>query len=349
MDPLSALRLATIKKKEVRIEGENVVIDGVSYAGSTQTAFRALTKACYDLMTVVLCLQSRDMTYPEYMRLCRERKVAFVLVTEKKPLVEFLLGNSEAEGHVDRTMLASGVEATMASGSSGSVGDEGSLGGLAAHSSLSASSASAASALSSEESAGVGGGVAGVSGASSGSGGQGDWAAVDWALRREIPFRTRANVLECGNRSLKDEVFKHFALAWSQDASGGAGSGAGAGKGGAATGASVGAKRPAAAGAGTSGASAPSDAKRSRSSELPPGVRGTPIIIVPNSSSSLINMYNVQRFLEQGQWVPPDQARAAAGTTEKPTKITVRRKDGHGNDCQYYVTDTPTVLQRHEW
>ena len=60
-------------------------------------------------------------------------------------------------------------------------------------------------------------------------------------------------------------------------------------------------------------------------------------------------MYNAARFLEGGQWVPPDQARAAYGSNEKPTKITIRRTDTRGNVCQYYVTDNVESLARHDW
>jgi hypothetical protein len=99
--------------------------------------------------------------------------------------------------------------------------------------------------------------------------------------------------------------------------------------------------------------------------------QGTPIIVVPAAATALINMYNAQQLLQvgvsrscscslpcsqhafslmlcmqHGRFVPPEQARAGY---VKPDKLTLQRKDAHGNDCQYYVIDNVGALQPHEW
>lgn len=300
MDPLTALRTAVMNKKDIRLEGDTVIINNVSYPGNTSTAFRSLiTKTYMDLITLVVCYQQKDVSYQDYMKYVRERKVSLILASEKSKLIDFLFGNGEAEANVDRKLLTSLSSSEIASSSS----------------SLSSSTSSSTSqALE-------------------------DLHNIEWAIRKEIPFRTRTNVLECSSKNLKDEVFKHFALAWSQSSTpttAGTTSSSSA---------APSSKRP------SSSGSATDDEKRARfmGPDGMPNIRGTPIIIVPASNTALINMYNVQAFLERGQWIPPEQARQEMGGNEKPTKITIKRTDSHGNACQYYITDNVSYLQRHDW
>lgn len=76
--------------------------------------------------------------------------------------------------------------------------------------------------------------------------------------------------------------------------------------------------------------------------------RGTPVIIIPNAPTSLINMYNVAAFLQEDQFVPPAEARAKYGGAPKPTKVTIQRKDSRGNTCKYYIFDDVSHLQKRE-
>ena len=78
------------------------------------------------------------------------------------------------------------------------------------------------------------------------------------------------------------------------------------------------------------------------------GWRGTPIIVIPSSATSLINLFNVQAFLQDGRFVHPNDARAAAGSV-KPSKVLIRRKDSRGNSCQYYVVDSVEGLAKSDW
>jgi hypothetical protein len=341
-DALSALRDALAASRAVSIDGDSVVIDGARYPSSAPTSFRSVTKKMYDLGTVTACALLGDLPYPEYMKAARERKVGFVLVKEMAQIFEYLRGSAGGAG-----------------GAGAAAGGAGGAGASASAAPTTPSSSSSSSSSTSSRALGVGlTAAAAAASAASAAASLEDLQTIEWAMRKEIPYRTRSNVLECaGSRNLKEEVFQHFTLAW------GATAGAGAAAAAATTAAPAGSKRPSSSSSSSSSSSAAaaSDAKRARPSSLGPAgaasgpgpalptVRGTPIIIVPPNASSLLNMYNAQRFFEGGQWVPPEEARASFGSSEKPSKITIKRVDARGNACQYYVTDSVTSLQRHDW
>lgn len=77
--------------------------------------------------------------------------------------------------------------------------------------------------------------------------------------------------------------------------------------------------------------------------------RGTPIIIVPAAATSAITLHNAAAFLQDGRYLTPAEARAAAGSEPKPAKVTIRRRDGRGVLCQYHVIDNVALLQRADW
>jgi parafibromin len=77
--------------------------------------------------------------------------------------------------------------------------------------------------------------------------------------------------------------------------------------------------------------------------------RGTPIILVPSSATSLINLYNAAAFLQDGVFVPPADARIAAGAAAKPLKLTIKRRDVRGDTCQYYIMDSVAGFAKHDW
>jgi hypothetical protein len=327
MDPLSALRQAYSTGRPVTVEGLEVLIDGVRYASSAQTAFRGADNRLLDLSRVVAFWDFQvkaELPYGEYVKACGARKVGFVIITDRDVLAGYLKGTRDAAGRIDARAASEGASAAAAAG-----------GGIAK------------------------GGVAGVLGSSGGGGGGGGGAGgsamaggvalpapealtIKAALQYEQLVRTRASVLECPTRNLREKVFEHFAAA--------AGVGAGAASAGAGAGvsASVPASKRGAAAAAAAAAAVPVPAtKRARADPLA-SFRGTPIIIVPAAVSSMINMYNAKALLIDGAFVRPEDARAAAGG-EKQTKITLRRTDSRGAASQYYVIDDPTKLARHDW
>jgi hypothetical protein len=117
-----------------------------------------------------------------------------------------------------------------------------------------------------------------------------DGLSIRHAVTLEQLYRTRATVLECPTRNLREKVFEHFTTL------------AGA--------SSTAAPAPVASGkrGGASGGAEPTPApKRAREDPLK-SFRGTPIIVVPASGASMINMYNVKALLQDGVYVRPDEA-----------------------------------------
>ena len=68
----------------------------------------------------------------------------------------------------------------------------------------------------------------------------------------------------------------------------------------------------------------------------------TPIIIVPNAPSSLINIYNVRDILEGGNFVQPAEAKSKAMQRESRIKL-------HHSGREFIVVDNPTTLNSEEW
>lgn len=76
--------------------------------------------------------------------------------------------------------------------------------------------------------------------------------------------------------------------------------------------------------------------------------RGTPYIIVPPGTGSLINIYNIKKLLEDNEFVHPDRARET-WQGPKPQKITVNRKLSDGTIQEFRVVDSPNAMQRLDW
>ncbi|KAL7643864.1 UNVERIFIED_CONTAM: hypothetical protein RMT77_005870 [Armadillidium vulgare] len=73
----------------------------------------------------------------------------------------------------------------------------------------------------------------------------------------------------------------------------------------------------------------------------------TPIIIVPNSSSSLITMLNAKDILQDMKFVSPEQRRAMG--TKRESEILIQRTKEEGLTVPYRVTDQPAKLTNAEW
>jgi len=69
---------------------------------------------------------------------------------------------------------------------------------------------------------------------------------------------------------------------------------------------------------------------------------GAPIIIVPSAITSLITMYNIKDFLENGVFVPTIEKKKLAPTKEISMTITKRRTTP-GLPTEYTITDSPTT------
>jgi len=75
---------------------------------------------------------------------------------------------------------------------------------------------------------------------------------------------------------------------------------------------------------------------------------GTPIIIVPSAPTSLITMYNVRKFLEDKQYLEPQECRKLGVKKESKILITRKRSDGKGS-LKYYVVDSVDRFRPQDW
>jgi parafibromin len=128
MDALSALRGAIISGANIELKGpasdpsQVLVIDGVSYPVNSPTAFAKKSSSAaggyYSLLAVWLQWSMRDMAFTEYLRVLKERNISthFVMVVDKRALVEYLEGKGDGMGKIDQSKL------TLAASTSGVAG-----------------------------------------------------------------------------------------------------------------------------------------------------------------------------------------------------------------------------------
>ncbi|KAM0951877.1 putative Cell division control protein [Dioscorea sansibarensis] len=77
---------------------------------------------------------------------------------------------------------------------------------------------------------------------------------------------------------------------------------------------------------------------------------GVPIILVPSAFQTLITIYNVKEFLEDGVFVPSDVKVKQSAGEKKPEFVTVRKKFSRDQVvAAYEVRDKPSVLKPEDW
>lgn len=78
---------------------------------------------------------------------------------------------------------------------------------------------------------------------------------------------------------------------------------------------------------------------------------GVPIILVPSASNTLITIYNVKEFLEDGVYIPTD-VKMKQMKGPKPECVTVQKKFSSDKDkvmTAYEVRDKPSTLKSDDW
>ncbi|KAK1270096.1 hypothetical protein QJS04_geneDACA013054 [Acorus gramineus] len=80
------------------------------------------------------------------------------------------------------------------------------------------------------------------------------------------------------------------------------------------------------------------------------GGEGVPIILVPSAFQTLITIYNVKEFLEDGVFVPTE-AKVKQGGGQRPEVVTVQKKLSRDNRAvaAYEVRDKPSALRADDW
>lgn len=76
---------------------------------------------------------------------------------------------------------------------------------------------------------------------------------------------------------------------------------------------------------------------------------GVPIILVPSATQTLITIYNVKEFLEDGVFISTD-AKVKMGKGPKPDCVTVQKKFSRDRVVTAYeVRDKPSALKAEDW
>jgi len=124
------------------------------------------------------------------------------------------------------------------------------------------------------------------------------------------------------------------------DVGAGAGSGAGSRGGAGSSSSGAGNKRARTSMSGSEKiAAAPGFAKKSK---------GLPIIIVPNSMTTLISGLNVRDFLEKGQYVPVAQKKEGGAKRQPTQTLKIQLVPGSG-PTDVTVTDNPATIKKDDW
>ncbi|XP_077245256.1 PLANT HOMOLOGOUS TO PARAFIBROMIN [Tasmannia lanceolata] len=78
---------------------------------------------------------------------------------------------------------------------------------------------------------------------------------------------------------------------------------------------------------------------------------GVPIILVPSAFQTLITIYNVKEFLEDGVFIPTDvKAKQMKMGSSKPDCVTVQKKFSRDRAvAAYEVRDKPSALKAEDW
>jgi hypothetical protein len=325
---LKSLREGCANGVDISISGQDVLIGTLSLPGKVLTPLKSgKTGKKFELITLAFAWMMRDAQWLPYFKAATEKKIPYLVVTDQRLVWKYLRTGALSEGS-ESLILDDDDDDVVADGAV--VGE------------VASSGRPHADVLVDSERLYNGGEVA-----------------------REISTRTRSSILQTlGNTNLKDRIYAQLETANQKQDMVSAGASIVA--------AASNAKRSQS----SSFASAEEARKRMRGATaaavavisdktaaekdkaialaasqaaLFSALQGsTPIIFVPPSAMAHINMHNVQRFLENSEWVAPDASKVAIAGG-KPTKVTIRRTDSRGNSCQYYITDNPAALDRRDW
>lgn len=317
MDPLSALRDFT-----VRGELDNIVRAGddfrfagdYSFPYSTETAFRSKQGNLYTLETLIFFLRHHHLKHTDYLQAARSRRVPAVTLPDRKPLLDYLQGRIASSDSIELLPPAAIVDEYRPDDPLFLAGAAPSIASFPAY---------------------------GIPGA----GGEGigpeiiDYVSLIRALER--PLKDRESLLECRNRDFygvlmastlreeerhriesqqrKDGLVAKTRLFGSDDRGDEPGG----------------------------YESTPKPKMHLKGTKMAEGV---PIILVPSAFQTLITIYNVKEFLEDGVFVSTDAKVKAVNGSSKPDCVTVQKKLSRDRAvAAYEVRDKPSALKPEDW
>ena len=76
---------------------------------------------------------------------------------------------------------------------------------------------------------------------------------------------------------------------------------------------------------------------------------GPPIIIVPNSLTTVISSINIKDFLEGGTYISISDKKKQGGKRQQIQSLQLKMNLNNGTKQEFKVTDNPSTLKAHEW
>ncbi|KAF5177210.1 Cdc73-like protein [Thalictrum thalictroides] len=322
MDPLSALREFTIRgelDKIVRVNDEFRFGNDYIFPCSAETAYRSKQGNLYTLETLFYYVKNHHIKHTEYLQNARIQKIPSVTLPDRKPLLEYLQGKVSSNDAIEFVvpqnpkfggdMVSMDVEEYRPE-DPGLVGFRENRNGEEGEEKF---------------------GVKGTENV--------DYIAMIKAIER--PLKDRETLLQCRNRDFhsvlvaatrreedrqriesqqrKDGLVAKSRIMGSDDRGYGDDIGYEA---------------------------TPKPKMNFKGSKIGEGV---PIILVPSASQTLITIYNVKEFLEDGVYIPTDvKVKQMKGA--KPDCITVQKKFSRDRVVTAYeVRDKPSALKAEDW
>lgn len=319
MDPLSALRDFTVRgdlDKIHRVGDEFRFSTHYSFPCKSETAYRSKQGNLYTLETLVFFIKNRHIKQPEYIKNATNQGIPTVTFVDRKPLLDYLEGRVSSSEAIEFVLpTANDIEEYRPDDPQFLPSNNGGSNlGIEDDSEIRVS-----------DEGGLGGGA----------GGEGvDLMGLIRAS--EKPLRDRNAVLQCRNRdfygiyvgALRREQEKPQQR---KDAAVGGNKG-----------------RPLGGEKDEGFHSGPKAKMLKGGSKIGEGV---PIILVPSASNTLITIYNVKEFLEDGVFIPTD-VKMKQMKGPKPECVTVQKKFSRDKDkvmTAYEVRDKPSTLKADDW
>lgn len=322
MDPLSALRDYTIRgelDRIVRVNDEFRFGSEYSFPCSAETAYRSKQGSLYTLETLVYFVRNHQLKHIEYIQKARTQGIPAVTLPDRKPLLEYLQGKVSSSDAIEFLVPPNNVNTT----SNAKFPD------LPLSSSLIPSESFVPN-------------LNAINDLREGKPQDADLPSVMTMIRAmERPLKDRESLLECKQRDFysvlvastkreeerqrmdsqqrKDGLVAKSRLMGSEETRYGDESGYDA---------------------------TPKPKMHMKGTKIGEGV---PIILVPSAFQTLITIYNVKEFLEDGVFIPTDvRVKQMKGT--KPDCVTVQKKFSRDRVVTAYeVRDKPSALKPEDW
>jgi len=320
MDPLSALRDFTIRgelDKIHRVGDEFRFGNEYIFPCKVETAYRSKQGSLYTLETLVFFVKNRHIKQPEYIKSATNQGVSTVTFVDRKPLLDYLEGRSSSSEAIEFVLphAANDVEEYRPEDPQF----------------LSLRSSTGAAANSDDAS------NLGFDENSEGRAPENvDFMSLIAASEKSL--RDRNAILLCRNRDFygiyvgalrREQEKQRVEPQQRKDAL-------------------AGAKGRPLGGDKDDGFHSGPKAKMLKGSKIGEGV---PIILVPSASNTLITIYNVKEFLEDGVFIPTD-VKMKQMKGPKPECVTVQKKFSRDKDkvmAAYEVRDKPSTLKADDW